>query len=125
MADLLHEAQQPRLAMGAGVTMLKKTRKRTEDAVADRVNNGDSSSARIDNCPTSLTSLGMIAEPLLITPEKCIGDALVNESAKVLKPHLPPVEVRMLPSTTGGLLPAGTVSTAMRTIFLPMSLFTF
>ena len=44
-------------------------------------------------------------------------DILVNKSAKAPKSHLPPVEVRMLPSTTGGLLLAGTASRAMKTIF--------
>ena len=61
----------------------------------------------------------MIAEPLLLTPEKCPGDALVNKSAVAQKPHFPLVEVRMLSSTAGGLMPVGTVSTIMRAIFPP------
>ena len=108
--------------MEADVTTDKKTHKRTYDAAADRVKNGDSSSARGDNGPTSLTSFDMITEPLLMAPEKCIGDALVNEGAEASKPHLPPLEVRMLPSTAAGLLPIGTASTVMRTIFLPTPL---
>ena len=64
----------------------------------------------------------MIAEPLLMALKKCIGDALVNEGAEAPKPHLPLVEVRILTSTAGGLLPAGTASSAMRTIFLPTPL---
>ena len=77
--------------------------------------NGDSSSARVNDGPTSLTSFRMIAGPL--APERCIGDALVNNFAEAPKPHLPPMEVRVLSSATGGVLPAGTASTAMRTIF--------
>ena len=57
----------------------------------------------------------MIAEPL--TPEKCIGDAMVKKGAEAPKPHLPPIEVRMLLYAVGDLLPAGTASTAMRATF--------
>ena len=97
----------------------KKTPKHTEGAAAaDRAKyNGDSSSAkRVDHGPTSLTSFDKIAEPSL-APEKCIVSALVYKCVEVPKPHLPPVEVRMLSSAAGGLLPAGTSSTAMRAIF--------
>ena len=102
LAGLEHEAWQPRLD--------KKTRKRNEGAAAvDRAkHNGDSSSARkVDDGPTSLTSFGEIAEPP-VAPKKRIGDSLVNKGAEVPKPHLPPVEVRMLSSAADGLLPAGT-----------------
>ena len=57
-----------------------------------------------------------------MAPEKCIGDALVNEGAKAPKLHLPPVEVRMLPSAAGGLLPIGIASTVMTIVFLPTPL---
>ena len=103
--------------MEADVEIDTKISKRMEDAAADRVKSEDSSSARVDDGPTSLTSFGMVVEPLLVAPEKCVGDAFVNEGAKVPKPHLPPVEVRMLPSAAGGLLLAGTASAVMRTIF--------
>ena len=48
----------------------KKTRKRTKCAITGvRVKHGDSSSARVDDGPTDLTSFGMIAEPFLMAPE--------------------------------------------------------
>ena len=62
-----------------------------------------------------MTSFGNIVKPP--APEKCIGDALVNEGAEAPKPYLPPVEVRMLSSAAGGLLLADTVSTTIRVIF--------
>ena len=40
LAGLEHEARQPRLAMGADIETDKKTRKRTEDAAADRTKHG-------------------------------------------------------------------------------------
>ena len=119
LAGLQHEGRQPRLASGADAKPGIKTRRQTEEAAVDRVKNGDSSSSRVDDGPTSLTEFGMIAEPFSMTLEKCIGDALINEGAQAPKPHLPPVEVRMLLLAAGGLLPAGTASTTMRTIFLP------
>ena len=64
----------------------------------------------------------MIAEPP--APEKCIGDAMVNKGAEAPRPNLPPMKVRMLSSTAGGLLPASTASTTMRTIF-PRPLFSW
>ena len=123
LAGLEHEAGQSRLATEADVETDKKTRKCTEGTgAADRAkHNGDSSSARrVDHGPTSLTSSDQIAE-LPLAPEKCIGDAFVNKCAEVPKPHLPPVEVRVLSSAAGGL-PAGITSTTMRTIF-PLPLF--
>ena len=101
-----------------------KTSKRTEGAAAEDEKNGGISCARVADGPTSLTSFG-IAEPLLMAPEKCIGEALVNEGAEGPKPHLPPVEVRMLPSAAGGLLPTDIATTAMRTIFPPLPLWSF
>ena len=122
LADLLHGAQQPRLAMEADVETDKKTRKRTEDAAANRMKNGGSSSARIDDGPTSLTSFGMIAKFLLMTPEKCIGDVLVDTDAEAPTPYLPPMEMRMLLSTSCGLLSTDTACTAMKTCFSPSPL---
>ena len=118
LAGLEHEARRSRLATKADVEPDTKTRKCTEGAsAADRVKNGDSSYARVDDDPTSLTIFGMMAEPP--APEKSIGDALINNGAEVPKSHLLPIKVRMLSSAAGGLLPAGTASTAMRTIFSP------
>ena len=79
------------------------------------MNEDSSSERRVDDGPKSVTSLGMIAEPP--ASQQCIKDALVNKSAETSKPQLPPVKVRMLSSAAGGLLPAGTASTAMRTTF--------
>ena len=122
LAGLQDGARQSCLAKEADVEPDTKTRKRTEGAAADRVKNGVSSSARFDDGPTSLTSFDMIVEPFFMAPENCVGDALVNEDVEAPKPHLLPMEVRMLPSAAGGLLPAGTASTAIRTTFLPTSL---
>ena len=62
LAGLQHGAHQPRLAMEADVKT-DKTRKRTEDAAADRAKHGDSSSVRAVDGPMSLTSFGKIAKP--------------------------------------------------------------
>ena len=66
-AGLPHEARQPRLATETDVEPDTKTRKRTGDFAADRVTNGNSSSAGVNDGPTFLTSFGMIAQPP--TPE--------------------------------------------------------
>ena len=92
LAGFKLEARQPRLATEANVEPGKKTRKRTEGAVAadQAKHKRDSSSVkRVDDGPTSLTSFGKIAESPLAA-EKCIGDILVNKGATVSKPHLPP-----------------------------------
>ena len=101
--------------MEADVKPDTKTHKRMEDAAADRVKHGDSSSAkkRVDAGPTSLTSFGMIAEPPALP---CWDGALVDKNAEAPKPCLLPVEMRTPPGAAG-LLPTGTASTAMRTIF--------
>ena len=124
LAGLEYETRQPHLATEANVETGKKARKRTEGAAAaDRANrDGDSSSARrVDDDPRSLTSFGKIAEPSL-APEKCIGDALISKGGEAPKPHISPVEMRMLSSTAGGLLPASIAFIVMRTIF-PRPLF--
>ena len=118
LAGLEHEARQPRLATKADVEPDTKTCKRTEDAsAAERVKN---SSARVDDGATSLTIFGMIAEPP--APEKCIDDVLVSRGTEAPKPDLPLMEVRILSSAAGGLLPASAASTTMRVIF-PRPLF--
>ena len=115
LAGLEHAAWQPRLATGANVETNTKTCKRTKDAVADRVMNGDSSSARRVKTygPTSSTSFGMEAEP---PASSMRGHALVDKGAAAPKPCLSPVEMRTL-TAAGGLLPAGTASITTRTIF--------
>ena len=45
LAGLKHEARQPRVIMEADVKPDTKTRKRTEDAAADRAKHGDKSSS--------------------------------------------------------------------------------
>ena len=115
LAGQEHETRQPSLATEADVKPDTKTRKCAEGAsAADRVMNGESFSAKVDYGPTSLTSVSMIAEPP--TAKKPIGDALVNKGAEVLKPYLSPVEIHA-PKASGGLMPAGTASTVLRTIF--------
>ena len=59
LAGLEYEARQPRLSTEeADVEPDTRTRKRTEGAsAADRVKNGDSYSARVDDGPTGLTPL--------------------------------------------------------------------
>ena len=115
LAGLKHQAQQPHLAAEADVRWDTKTLERTESSETDEQKYGGILSAQTKEDPTSLTSFGNIVEHL--APEKCIGDALVNEGAKAPKPHLPPVEVRMLTSTAGDLLLAGTSCTTLRIIF--------
>ena len=88
LAGLQHQAQQPHLVTQADVETGKKTNKRTEGAAADVDKYGDTSCARAEENPTSLTSFGKITEPLP-APEKSIGDALVNAGAETPKPHLP------------------------------------
>ena len=62
----------------------KMTRKRTEGtSAADRVMNGNDSSARDDSGPTSWTSFGMITEPP--ASDKSIDDALVDKGAEASK----------------------------------------
>ena len=79
-----------------------KTRKRAEQAAADRVLNGDSSSARVDDGLTRLTSFDMIAEPLTLSIFR--DAALVDKGAEAPKPCLSLVEMRK-PTPAGGLLP--------------------
>ena len=53
LAGLQHGAQQLRLVTEAHVEPDTKTRKSTEGVAADRAKHGDSSSARINDGPTS------------------------------------------------------------------------
>ena len=91
-----------------------KTRKRTNDAVADQVKNGDGSSARkVDSGPTSSIILGTKAEPPALPLR---DDALVDKGATAPKLCVSPVEMRT-PTAADSLLLSGTASTATRTIF--------
>ena len=71
-------AQPQNLATEAGVISDMTTCKRTEGAEVDRAKHGDNSSARVNDDPTRLTSLDMIAEPISLASEICIGDALTK-----------------------------------------------
>ena len=68
---------------------------------------------KVDIGPTSLTCFGMMAE--LPALSCCRGDALVDKGAEAPKSCLSLVEMRTQ-AATGGLLPAGTAFTAMKTI---------
>ena len=105
--------------MEADVKSHTKIRKRTENAAVDQAKHVDkSSSARVNAVPTCSTSFGIKAEP---PTHPLRDDALVDKGAAAPKPHLSPVEMRTL-TAAGGLLPAGTASSVMRTIF-PRPLF--
>ena len=115
LAGAEHDARQSCLATESDVKPDTKTCKRAEDAESDQAKNGDSCSAKtVDAGRTNSTSFGMTVEPPAL-PRR--DDVLVDKGAEAPKPHLPPVEVRMLPSAAGGLLPAGTALTAMSTTF--------
>ena len=88
VSRLQYGAQQLRLATEVEVNSDTKTRKRTGGATGNRAKHGDSSSAKVGEVPTSWTSFGIIAKPLL-APEKCTSNVLVTNGAKALKPHLP------------------------------------
>ena len=123
LAGLQLQDQQPRFAKKADVRPDMKTRACMEGATADDEKYLDISSTRFDDDPMRLTSFGehKCTEPLL-APEKGIGDALVVENAETPKPHLPTVEVCVVISVADGLLPAGSASNTLRTIFHPQPL---
>ena len=115
LAGAEYDDRQPHLASEADVKPDTKTRKRTEDAAADRVMVGNSCSAEVGPDPMCLTSFGDdYTEPLALL--FCRDDALVVKSVVVPNPCLSLVEIRTL-RAAGGLLPAGTASTATRAIF--------
>ena len=119
-ARLEQGARQSRLAIEADVTSDKKTRKRTEGAAAaERMLSGDNSSAQVDTNPIRLTSLGENSTglPALFCPR---DDALVDNGTATPKPCLSPAEMRTR-TAAGSLLPAGTVSTAMRRVLSRMT----
>ena len=115
LANLEHDARQPRLATETNVPSYIKTRKCTKDAAADRVNHGDSCSAKkVDPDPMCITSFGEDSTEPPALP--CRDDAVVNKGAAALKSCLSPVKIRTI-IATGGLLPADAASTTTRTIF--------
>ena len=104
-----HDARQPLLAMEADVTLDSKTRKRTKDAAADRVICGGNSSVQVDPDPMCLTSFGDDFNRPLALPHR--DDALADKGAAAPKPCLSSLEMPTL-TAAGGLLPAGTASSA-------------
>ena len=115
LANLEQDARQPRLAMEADVPVDKKTRERTKGAAtAVQAKHGDSCSAnRVDPDPKSSTSFG--DDSIGPSGFPCTRDgALVGNGAAAPKLCLSPLEMRR-PTAAGGLLPAGTTSTATRT----------
>ena len=122
LAVLEHDARRPRLTTETDVPTVKKTRKHAQDAAADQAKHGDRCSAkRLDTGPTCSTSFGMTADPPALSRR---NDVVFDKGAEAPKSHFPSVEVRMLLSATGDQIPAGTASTAIRTIF-PQPLFSW
>ena len=121
LAGLEQDAWQPRLATEAHVPTETKAHNLAEDTAADQAKHGDSCSAKkVDPNLMCLTSFGddSTGPPTLPC---CMDDAMVDKGAAAPKPCLSFVERRTL-TAAGGLLLAGTASTAMRTIF-PRSFF--
>ena len=116
LAGLEQDARQPRFAMEADVPSDTKTRNHTEDAAADRVISGDSSSANQVNpdqmCRTSFGDDFTGPPPLPCSRD----DALVDNGAAAPKPCLSPVEMRTQ-TAAGIIFPAGKASTATRIIY--------
>ena len=108
-----HDARQPRLATEVDVRPGTKTRKCAEDAAADQARHADSCSTKKIDDSTSSTSFGMTAKPPALPRRK---DVLGDKGAEAPKLCLSPMEIRAL-TAAGGVLPAGTASTATRTIF--------
>ena len=114
-ASLEQDTWQPRLAMKADVIADKKTRELTEGAAtAVQAKHGDSCSAqRVQAGPTISTSFGMKAEPPALPRW---DDVLVEKGAAAPKLCVSLAEMRTQ-TAAGGLLPAGTASTATRITF--------
>ena len=113
VASLEQDARQPRLAMEADVKAVKRTRERTEGAATVvQAKHGDSCSAkRVQAGPTSSTRSGVKAEPPALP---CRDEILVENGSAAPKSCISPLEMRTT-TAVGGLLPAGTTSTATRT----------
>ena len=95
--------------MEADIKSDTKPRKHTKDAAADRVISGDNSFAQVDPDQMCLTSFGDDSTEPLALPRR--DDALVDKGVAAPKPCFSSVEIRTL-TATGGLLPAGTASSA-------------
>ena len=115
LAGLEQEARPPRLAMEADVPIDINTRKLMEKVSTKRVISGDSSSVQVDTDPMCLISFGDDSIGPRALPSTRDG-ALVDNGAAAPKPCLSPAEIRTQ-IAAGGLLPTGTASTAMGTIF--------
>ena len=116
LAGFKHGARQPRLAMEANVKPDAKIRKRTEEAGAVQAKYGDICFVnQADPDEINLTSFGNDSTGPSALPYTR-DDALVSNGASATEPCLSPAEMRTR-TATGGLLPAGTASTATRTIF--------
>ena len=117
LAGLKQDARQPSLAMEADVPSYTKTCERTGGAAATvQGKHGDSCSAnQVDPDPMCLTSFGddSTVPPALPCSR---DDALVGNGAAAPKSCLSLAEIRTL-TAAGGLLHAGTTSTATRTTF--------
>ena len=109
LVSLEQDARQARFAMKADVTANKKTRERTEVAVAAvQVKYGDSCSAK--KAQAGPTSFGVKAEPPAI-PRR--DDVLVDNGAAVPKSCVSPLEIHT-PTAAGGLLLASKPSTTTK-----------
>ena len=119
-ASLEHDAQQPRLAMGADVPADKKTSEHTEGAaIVVQAKHGVSCSAkRVQAGPISSITFGVKAEPPALP---CRDDVLIENGTAAPKSYLSPLEMRT-PIAAGGLLAAGTTSTATRTTLYQLPL---
>ena len=93
-----------------------KTRNRIEDVAEDQVISGNSSSAnQVDPDQMCLSSFGDdFTRPPALPCSKV--DAVVDNDTEAPKPCLSSAEMHTQ-TAAGGLLPAGIVSTTMRTIF--------
>ena len=117
LASLEQDARQPSLAMDADVPADKKTRGRTEGATtALQATRGDIfSESQVNPDPKRSTHFGDDFAGLTALPHSG-DDALVDNGAAAPKSCISPLEMRA-PTVAGGLLPAGTISTATRTPF--------
>ena len=111
-ADAEHDARQTTSRHGDR----RKTRYQDSQVYGRRCSRsrktGDNSSAQVDPDPRCLISFGDdSAEPL---PLPCRDDVLVDKGVAAPKPCISAVEMHTL-TATGGLLPAGTASSATRT----------
>ena len=93
-----------------------------EDVAAERVINGDNSSTQVDTNPMCPSIFGddSTGPPALPCTRNA---ALLDNGAAAPKPSRSPAEMRT-GTAAGGLIPAGTASTAVKTI-VPRSFFSW